>query len=658
MSTRTVSVVYTAATAQFEAAQRRMTQSTRETGRSIMQHARENERAYTQVGMAATAMGAASALALRSITTAGGEYQASMNQVRAVTGATGDTFQALSGQARELGASTKFSASEAAGAMYFLSSAGFDANEVMSALPGTLELAAAGNMDLATAADIASNVLSGYGMTAADLGRVNDVLAVTFTNTNTNVTQMGEAMKYVAPVANAAGVEFEEAAAALGLMGNAGIQASMAGTSLRGIITRLLTPTDEAAAILQRLGVNALDSSGNLNSLADIIEQLEISGASTGEMMTIFGQRAGPAMAALVSQGADALREQTQAGLESAGTAANIAAIQMEGFQGAMIELSSAAEGLKIALFDSGVGDFAEMTVDGLTSVLRVLEGAPEPVQTFAGALLAASAATGLLGGGILLLLPKVALLQGALATWGLGFSAVLGPLGLLAAALTAGTILYGRYAEVKAEAARLSLEMADALRKEADGHHDAATATIREELARRGVLSQLERYGLTVRDVERAIKGEVGARERVRDAMIVGSAQLEAMGIKLKDHLDTSQALTSVVEGMAGGYAELAEQQRIAREIQYEANREWAESVGLGTSLAHSLGLMRGEVGRVAEGFDDANRVAAMAALALEDYEAATAGVSEAQMELTERQEALARSFEPMPFYRREVAA
>jgi TP901 family phage tail tape measure protein len=166
-----------------------------------------------------------------------------------------------------------------------------------------LQLAAAGNMDLATTADIASNVLSGYGMEVGELGRVNDVLAVTFSNTNTNIAQAGEAMKYVAPVAAAAGMEFEEAAAAVGLLGNAGIQGSMAGTTLRGVITALINPTGEAADILERLGIQALDSSGNMIPLADIIDQLGAAGVTTGELMTVFGQRAGPGLAALLEQG-------------------------------------------------------------------------------------------------------------------------------------------------------------------------------------------------------------------------------------------------------------------------------------------------------------------------------------------------------------------
>src|SRR5690606_15383817 len=118
--------------------------------------------------------------------------------------------------------------------------------------------------------------------------------------------------KYAGPVAKGAGVQFEEAAAAIGLMGNAGIQGSMAGTSLRGAITRLLNPTAAISKTIKRLGIQVTDASGNLLPLVDIVRQLEMSGATTADMMEIFGQRAGPAMAALVEQGSDALADMTQ----------------------------------------------------------------------------------------------------------------------------------------------------------------------------------------------------------------------------------------------------------------------------------------------------------------------------------------------------------
>jgi len=278
------------------------------------------------------------------------EFEQAIANTGAVSNASAQQLANLSDSAKEMGRTTKFTAKESADAMSFLAMAGFKVEETIGALPGVLQLAAAGNMDLASTADIASNILTGYGKDVEELGQVNDVLVGTLTKTNTNLTQLGEAMKYAAPVAKSAGVQFETAAAAIGLMGNAGIQGSMAGTSLRGAISKLLLPTDKAAEAMQKLGMNALDSTGKLLPFEDIVRQLETSGASTADMMQIFGLRAGPAMAALVSQGSDALVSLTGELENAGGLAGEIADKQLDTLQGSMTLLKSAVDGAFIAL--------------------------------------------------------------------------------------------------------------------------------------------------------------------------------------------------------------------------------------------------------------------------------------------------------------------
>lgn len=302
-----------------------------------------------------------------------GDFELGMNNVRAVSGATGDQFEKLSDQAKDLGRTTQYTAAQASEAMGFLAMAGFKADEIFSAMPGTLELAASAQLDLGQAADIVSNILTGYGMEVEQLGRVNDVLVKSLTSTNTNLTQLGEAFKYAGPVAKSAGLEFEETAAALGLMGNGGIQASMAGTALRGAVVRLLKPTKEVHDALDELGLASSDlvtSSGGLRPLAEIIEVLEKKGANTSQMMALFGLRAGPAMEVLLSQGSKAMRELTGELENAGGTAAEIAGVQMEGFVGAMRAARSAFEGFMIALSESG---FMETVAELLQKVAEKL---------------------------------------------------------------------------------------------------------------------------------------------------------------------------------------------------------------------------------------------------------------------------------------------
>ena len=185
----------------------------------------------------------------------GSDFEAGMSRVQALSGATGAEFEALRKTALELGRTTVFSASQAAEGMQYLAMAGFKTNEIIAAMPGVLNAAAAGQVDLATAADITSNVLSGFGLKAEEAARVADVLTKAFTSSNTTMESLGETMKYAAPVAAAAGFALEEVAAAAGMLGDAGIQGSQAGTTLRAIMLRLINPPKQAAEALDALGI-------------------------------------------------------------------------------------------------------------------------------------------------------------------------------------------------------------------------------------------------------------------------------------------------------------------------------------------------------------------------------------------------------------------
>jgi TP901 family phage tail tape measure protein len=590
MADRTVRVRLEAAVSGFRAAMQQSGADVRKFSNDLKGSIRSNKAELTTLGMAAGAMGLAAAAGIRSVLTSGAEYQSSMNQVRAVTGATGDQMVALSGQARELGASTKFSASESADAMYFLSSAGFAVNDVMSAMPGVLQLAAAGNMDLATTADIASNVLSGYGLEVSDLSRVNDVLAATFKSTNTNIAQAGEAMKFVAPVAAAAGIEFEEAAAAIGLLGNAGIQGSMAGTTLRGVITGLLNPTAEAAKILDELGVNAVDSSGQLIPLADIVEQLGDAGATTGELMQIFGQRAGPGLAALLSQGAGALREQTQLGLESAGTAADIASIQMEGLGGAVTELGSAFEGLKIALFESGGGDFAEDVVRKFTGMIQVLESAPSAVHTTAMGLGGVAAAVGTVGGAALIAAPRIVDTMDAISKLGgvsgmaKGGLAGLARFGLHPVTLAVGFVVASFIAFT--EQAREAAAGADRLRADLGGA-EASFASLNDEiliaeLREKGVLELFRDTGLSLDDLRVGLTGSRDSWQELtsatRGALGPGNDFLALLDtLPLIDTKQDADRLNEALGHLRGGVMTLNEQVAAENDLLFATTGQFA---------------------------------------------------------------------------------
>ena len=193
--------------------------------------------------------------------------------------------------------------------MTFLAMAGFDAQQTMAAMPGILNFAAASGTDLATSADIASNILSGLGMKASKTGKLVDVMAKATASANMNVTELGEAMKMSAPMAKTAGLSMQGMTAILGKMADAGIKGSLAGTGLRAGIVKLLKPTTEAKQALRNLGVGITETDGTMRNFIDILADLEKGGASATDMIDIFGQRSGPALMASMSGGVGAIKE-------------------------------------------------------------------------------------------------------------------------------------------------------------------------------------------------------------------------------------------------------------------------------------------------------------------------------------------------------------
>lgn len=283
-----------------------------------------------------------------------GDFEAGMNRVQAVSGATGKEFAALEDQAKHLGRTTQYSAKEASDAMGFLAMAGFHANEIIASMPSTLQLAAAAQIDLGQAADITSNILTGFGKDVSELAATNDILVATFTKSNTSLEQLGDAMKYIGPVAQAAGFEFEEIAAAVGLLGNAGIQATMAGTGLRKIILSLVAPTAAGADAMEKLGIQVRNARGQILPLANIFMQLRQAGASLEDLKAIVGDRAIAPLTALLKAGGEELRRFANE-VQATGTAQLVAEAQMRGLNGAVKRLRSALEGFAISLAKSGI---------------------------------------------------------------------------------------------------------------------------------------------------------------------------------------------------------------------------------------------------------------------------------------------------------------
>ena len=286
----------------------------------------------------------------------GANFDAAMARVGAVSGASGEDLLALREQAKELGKSTVWSSSEAASGQQFLAMAGFSKDQILKSMPGMLDLASAGGIDLGSAADIGSNILTGMGLDASEMGRVGDVLVNTFTKSNTSLSMLGETMKYAAPVAKSLGVTVEEAA---GKLGDAGIQGSMAGTTLRTVMLRLSAPSKQGAEALDALGVKTTDAAGNMRRMPEILADLNKAMEKMPEAQkaaytkAIFETEAMSGAFVLMEQaGKGALQEFTEA-VKKTGTAQQVAADQNNNLVGDYKAFTSAVEGLTIAFYET-----------------------------------------------------------------------------------------------------------------------------------------------------------------------------------------------------------------------------------------------------------------------------------------------------------------
>lgn len=313
----------------------------------------------------------------------GKEFDSSMSQVAAVSGATGDDLQALRDKAKEMGSTTKFTASEAADAFNYMAMAGWKTEDMLGGISGVLNLAAAGNTDLATTSDIVTDALTAFGQSADDAGRLADIMAAASSNANTNVEMMGETFKYVAPVAGAMGYSMEDASVAIGLMANAGIKGSQAGTYLRSILSRLAAPPKEAATAMDELGISITNADGTMKPMSEVIEILrqKFDGLSEAEQTQyakhIAGQEAMSGLLAIVNAAPAAFDKLTDAVNNSEGAAERMAETMQDNLGGDLTKLGSQFEGVQLTLYEkfepalrSGVEALSKM-LDGISWVIE-----------------------------------------------------------------------------------------------------------------------------------------------------------------------------------------------------------------------------------------------------------------------------------------------
>lgn len=284
------------------------------------------------------------------------DFEAGMSEVKAISGATGSEFDALREKAIEMGAKTKFSASDSADAFKYMAMAGWDASAMMDGIAGVMDLAAASGEDLATTSDIVTDALTAFGLQASDSAHFADVLAQASSKSNTNVGLMGETFKYVAPVAGALGYSIEDTAVAIGLMANSGIKGSQAGTALRSTITRLAKPVGEAKDAVEELGISITNADGTMKPLSQTMVELREKFAGLTEEQKaqyaamLAGQEGMSGLLAIVNASDEDFQKLTDEINNANGAAEDMASVMMDNTAGAVEQLKGALESAGILI--------------------------------------------------------------------------------------------------------------------------------------------------------------------------------------------------------------------------------------------------------------------------------------------------------------------
>lgn len=318
------------------------------------------------------------------------DFEAMMSQVKAISGATGQAFDDLTAKAQEMGATTKFTATESAEAFNYMAMAGWKPQQMIDGISGIMSLAAASGEDLGTTSDIVTDAITAFGLTAGDAGHFADVLAQASANANTDVSMLGESFKYVAPVAGAMQYSIEDTSLALGLMASANVKGSMSGTALKTSIANMVKPTNDMAEAMDKYGISITDGEGNLKSLKGVIDNVRgsLGGLSRDEQTavasTIFGKEAMAGMLAIVNASEEDYNKLSNAIYNANDAAEGMADTMLDNLKGSFTLMQSAIEGTENAFgkrlspylrgIAGGITDMMPEITDGINAVMDVVD--------------------------------------------------------------------------------------------------------------------------------------------------------------------------------------------------------------------------------------------------------------------------------------------
>ena len=413
------------------------------------------------------------ATAFKECVDAASEFEAQMSTVEAISGATQGEMQELTALAKEMGATTKFTATEAGQGLEYMAMAGWKADDMLNGLEGIMNLAAAAGEDLAETSDIVTDALTAFGLSASDSAHFSDVLAQASANSNTNVSMLGNSFKMVATTAGSLNYSIDDIAVALGAMANQGLKGEMAGTALATAFTRMAGTNDTATAAMEQLGLSMFDNQGNAKDLATFMGELRdaFSGLNQQQVVSyaymLAGQKGMKGLQAIVNTSEADWNKLTEAIAGSSGAAKRMAETRLDNFKGQVTLLESAADGLKVEIgsqLTPVLGKLAEAATEAFNWLTDVAKDCPGLIDGLFGAAAAITALVAIMGTAKVII-PAVTAAWTALTT---AFKAnAIGATITLIATLTAGLAAAVGAARAHAEAQMVETNAAKALSEE-----------------------------------------------------------------------------------------------------------------------------------------------------------------------------------------------
>ncbi|MEV7692487.1 phage tail tape measure protein [Microbacterium sp. NPDC089189] len=636
MAERVVSVRLSAKVDEYKKGMAEAAQSTRSVGTEGAKLAQVRE-AMNQVGASGVGMGALIGAGVAVAVKKFADFDEAMSAVNAATHETSQNMALLRNAAIEAGASTVFSATEAAGAIEELSKAGVSTADILAgALAGSLDLAAAGELGVARAAEITSTALNQFGLSGDQASHVADVLAAGAGKAMGSVEDLANGLKFVGPVAASMGVSLEETAGVLALFAQQGIIGEQAGTSLRGVLASLTSPSAQARGEIERLGLTLYDSRGTFLGLENAAGQLSnaystMNGASRDASMgIIFGRESVTAATALYRAGADGVDEWTAA-VDDSGYAADTARRRLDNLKGDLEALSGAMD---TALIQTGsaANDSLRALVQTVTGLVDVYNDLPEPVQTGVLAVGGATAALGLFGGTALLTIPKIHETREAMRTLGLSAKGLSLTAGIAGAALGGLFLIVGELAREQAEARANAEAYSQTLE---DGTLRVTRAT--RELAKENLsakdgfwfidngsaLSNAEKIGVSLDLVTEAAIGNLTAMREL-------DAQLKAGEDGSLEYANAAAIISEQVKGEAGSLEEAIEVARLKQKADKQSSDSSQTAADAYLQAASGADELTSSLDQLISKINEANGVGQDAISANLAYEDALANVDQ----------------------------